>query len=92
MSLDRMLEHEMAFVQARVTSSDPSRRQPMQIIPMAISLAENIGRRLALHLFRLATRILRYAASLYRRGVISLTGLWVALSAANLIQRMDVVD
>lgn len=88
MSLDRLLEHEIAFVQPRVTSSHPARRQPMPIVTMANSLAEKTRRWLALKLFRFATGILRCARRHYLHGVISRTGLRLVLSVANLTQRM----
>jgi hypothetical protein len=88
MSRDWMLEREMAFVQVRVTSSHPARGQPMPIVTMANSLAEKAHQWLALDLLRSATGILRCARRRYLRGEISRTGLQVALSAANLTQRM----
>jgi hypothetical protein len=85
MSLDRLLEQEMALVQARATSSHPTTRQPMPIVTMANLLAEKTHRWLALNPLRLATGILRCARRHYLQGV---KGPRVALSAPNLTQRM----
>jgi hypothetical protein len=88
MSLDRLLEHDIAFFPARVTRSDSARSQPMPIVSKAISFAQVVCRRLALHLFRLASCILRCATHLHQHRLIPRTGVWVALSAANLMQRL----